>query len=224
MAWRRCCAISGDARSQRLSIGVPAPLARYLAPKGSVAVDGVSLTINEVESATFGVNIIPHTQAVTTLGRLRWRARESGSRPGRALSRALTRGAGVTSGLALLRRRGRRLTSWLLLPLVLRSLIPFGFMPIADAGRLSIGLCPGEGPMPAGMTLARSQHLHHHPGSHQPPCLFAASATPALASACPAPAGPLADGARCAAPDSVCSVNLPSIRRAQSPRAPPQFA
>jgi riboflavin synthase len=63
-------AISGDARSQRLLIGVPAPLARYLAPKGSIAVDGVSLTINEVEGASFGVNIIPHTQAVTTLGTL----------------------------------------------------------------------------------------------------------------------------------------------------------
>ena len=129
----------------------------------------------------------------------------------------------MTAGPPLLRRRVRRLASWLLLPLVLRSLIPFGFMPIADAGRLSIGLCPGEGPMPAGMTLARSQH-HHHPGSHQPPCLFAASATPALVSACPAPAGPLADGARCAAPVSVGTLNLPSIRRTQSPRAPPQFA
>lgn len=61
--------VSGDARSQRLVIGVPAALTRYLAPKGSVAVDGVSLTINAVEDASFGVNIIPHTQAVTTLGR-----------------------------------------------------------------------------------------------------------------------------------------------------------
>ena len=60
--------VSGDARSQRLVIGVPPALARYLAPKGSVAVDGVSLTINAVEGASFGVNIIPHTQAVTTLG------------------------------------------------------------------------------------------------------------------------------------------------------------
>jgi riboflavin synthase len=60
--------ISGDARSQRLLIGVPAPLARYLAPKGSIGVDGVSLTINEVEGTTFGVNIIPHTQAQTTFG------------------------------------------------------------------------------------------------------------------------------------------------------------
>jgi riboflavin synthase len=59
-----------DARSQRLTFAVPAPLMRYIAPKGSIAVDGVSLTVNEVEAATFGVNIIPYTQAVTTLGAL----------------------------------------------------------------------------------------------------------------------------------------------------------
>ena len=63
-------AIGGDARSTRLKIAVPADLARYIARKGSVAVDGVSLTVNEVEGATFGVNIIPHTQTVTTLGKL----------------------------------------------------------------------------------------------------------------------------------------------------------
>jgi riboflavin synthase len=62
--------ISGDARSTRLKIAVPSDLARYIARKGSVAVDGVSLTVNEVDGATFGVNIIPHTQTVTTLGRL----------------------------------------------------------------------------------------------------------------------------------------------------------
>lgn len=62
--------ISGDARSQRLMISVPHALARYIARKGSVAVDGVSLTVNEVEGTEFGVNIIPHTQDVTTLGRL----------------------------------------------------------------------------------------------------------------------------------------------------------
>jgi riboflavin synthase len=62
--------ISGDARSTRLKIAVPSDLARYIARKGSVAVDGVSLTVNEVEAATFGVNIIPHTQTVTTLGKL----------------------------------------------------------------------------------------------------------------------------------------------------------
>src|SRR6185312_941348 len=63
-------ALGGDARSTRLKIAVPADLARYIARKGSVAVDGVSLTVNEVEGATFGVNIIPHTQTVTTLGAL----------------------------------------------------------------------------------------------------------------------------------------------------------
>jgi riboflavin synthase len=64
-------AMSGDARSTRIEISVPAALARYIARKGSVAIDGVSLTINEVQGATFGINLIPHTQAVTTLGALR---------------------------------------------------------------------------------------------------------------------------------------------------------
>ena len=63
-------AITGDARSQRLKISVPTDLSRYIARKGSVAIDGVSLTVNEVEDNLFGVNIIPHTQTVTTLGRL----------------------------------------------------------------------------------------------------------------------------------------------------------
>jgi len=54
----------------RLKIEVPAELARYIARKGSVAVDGVSLTINEVGDTVFGVNIVPHTRAVTTLGKL----------------------------------------------------------------------------------------------------------------------------------------------------------
>jgi riboflavin synthase len=63
-------AVSGDARSYRLTIETADTLARYLAPKGSVAVDGVSLTLNSVEGASFGVNIIPHTQTATTLGQL----------------------------------------------------------------------------------------------------------------------------------------------------------
>jgi riboflavin synthase len=61
---------SSDARSQRLTIEAPPALARYLVPKGSVAVDGVSLTLNEVAGSRFGVNIIPHTQSSTTLGQL----------------------------------------------------------------------------------------------------------------------------------------------------------
>jgi riboflavin synthase len=63
-------AIAGDARSQRIRFSVPRELSRYIARKGSVAVDGVSLTVNEVEGNEFGVNIIPHTQQVTTLGGL----------------------------------------------------------------------------------------------------------------------------------------------------------
>jgi riboflavin synthase len=54
--------------SSRWLFRVPEPLARFIAPKGSVAIDGVSLTVNEVEGASFGVNIIPHTAAVTSFG------------------------------------------------------------------------------------------------------------------------------------------------------------
>jgi len=60
--------VAGDARSLRIAIGVPAALARYLAKKGSVCVDGVSLTINAVSGDTFDVNIIPHTAGETTIG------------------------------------------------------------------------------------------------------------------------------------------------------------
>jgi riboflavin synthase len=59
-----------DARSRRLTIAAPVELARYLATKGSVTVDGVSLTVNTVEGASFGVNLIPHTLNVTTLAAL----------------------------------------------------------------------------------------------------------------------------------------------------------
>ncbi len=52
----------------RLTLRAPAPLARFIAAKGSVAVDGVSLTVNEVDGDTFTVLIIPHTLKVTTLG------------------------------------------------------------------------------------------------------------------------------------------------------------
>lgn len=54
--------------SHRLRIAVPAEFARFIASKGSVAVEGISLTVNEVDGHVFGVNIIPHTWAVTTLG------------------------------------------------------------------------------------------------------------------------------------------------------------
>jgi riboflavin synthase len=68
-------ATSRDGDSLRVQVSVPAELARYIARKGSVTLDGVSLTVNEVEGTTFGVNLIPHTQKVTTLGQLQPGAR-----------------------------------------------------------------------------------------------------------------------------------------------------
>jgi riboflavin synthase len=59
-----------DGRSWRFDFEIPGALARYVAPKGSICIDGVSLTVNEVEGARFGVNLIPHTLTVTTLGAL----------------------------------------------------------------------------------------------------------------------------------------------------------
>jgi len=62
---------SQDARSTRLQFELPAPLMRFVASKGSICIDGVSLTVNNVESTRFEVNVIPHTQLVTTLGALK---------------------------------------------------------------------------------------------------------------------------------------------------------
>lgn len=56
--------------STRWRFDVPHTLAKFIAPKGSVAVNGVSLTVNEVEGVSFGVNIIPHTAQVTNFGTL----------------------------------------------------------------------------------------------------------------------------------------------------------
>ena len=64
----RIVSIRPDGDSRRFTIEAPADLARYIAPKGSVALDGISLTVNEVDGARFGVNIIPHTLTHTTLG------------------------------------------------------------------------------------------------------------------------------------------------------------
>lgn len=60
-------AIDVDARSTRMQVEVPTTLARYIARKGSVCIDGVSLTVNEVGARTFTVNLIPHTLTVTVL-------------------------------------------------------------------------------------------------------------------------------------------------------------
>lgn len=63
--------IREEGDSWRVVFEAPPALARYIAEKGSVTVDGVSLTVNEVDGSRFGVNLIPHTLAVTTLGRNR---------------------------------------------------------------------------------------------------------------------------------------------------------
>jgi riboflavin synthase len=61
---------SRDARSLVVWLASPRELARYIARKGSVTLDGVSLTVNEVDGVKFSINLIPHTQEVTTLGAL----------------------------------------------------------------------------------------------------------------------------------------------------------
>lgn len=60
--------IRPEGDSLRFEFQVPDNLKRFIAPKGSVALNGVSLTVNEVEDTLFGVNIIPHTQKMTTFG------------------------------------------------------------------------------------------------------------------------------------------------------------
>lgn len=60
-----------DGGSVRFTIRVPRELARFIAEKGSVSLDGISLTVNDVEGADFTVNVIPHTLAHTTLGERR---------------------------------------------------------------------------------------------------------------------------------------------------------
>lgn len=66
----RCVSREAIAGSTRFRIEVPKDLGFGIAPKGSVTVDGISLTVNDVSDGTFMINIIPHTLEVTTLGRL----------------------------------------------------------------------------------------------------------------------------------------------------------
>jgi riboflavin synthase len=83
-----------EGESTRFTFRAPGALARFIAPKGSVALDGTSLTVNEVEGAEFGVNIIPHTKEVTT-----WGASEGG-RPGEPRGRHDGPLRGAVAGLA----------------------------------------------------------------------------------------------------------------------------
>lgn len=63
--------IRDEGDSTRVTFEAPKDLARFIAPKGSVALNGTSLTVNEVEGSTFGINFIPHTKEVTTWGRIK---------------------------------------------------------------------------------------------------------------------------------------------------------
>ena len=67
----RVVSVTPEGGSHRLVIEAPAPLHRYVAAKGSITIDGVSLTVNTVEGRAFGLNIIPHTWSETTLGALK---------------------------------------------------------------------------------------------------------------------------------------------------------
>ena len=134
-------------------------------------------------------------------------------------------------------RRRRRCWALLALPaLILRALIPPGFMPVAAEQGLSIEFCPDAGALPPGIALTASAHSHHHhhhqhaggpdssSAAHHTPCLFTASATLAPA---PVPAALLgADPARheSVEPARGLQLHLPSIVRAQSPRGPPRFS
>lgn len=64
----RLVSVTPDGDSRRLTFDVPKSLALFIASKGSVALDGISLTVNEVDGAAFGINIIPHTWTYTTIG------------------------------------------------------------------------------------------------------------------------------------------------------------
>ena len=61
-------AVEDEGDSTRVTLRAPEALAKYIAPKGSVALNGTSLTVNEVDGCDFGINFIPHTKEVTTWG------------------------------------------------------------------------------------------------------------------------------------------------------------
>ncbi len=120
--------------------------------------------------------------------------------------------------LTAMRRRSRAWLAAVLPALVLRALIPFGFMPVASAAGLAMELCPGAAAMASGG--------HHHQGnapatdSAHALCIFAAGAAPALVPV--VLDSPLAGS--CTATISAArgsTLQLPSIQRAQAARAPP---
>ena len=67
----KCVSVTKEGDSHRLTFETPEGMDKMVAPKGSVTLDGISLTVNEVDGNTFGVNIIPHTWDNTTLGKIK---------------------------------------------------------------------------------------------------------------------------------------------------------
>src|SRR6266566_8938908 len=86
--------------------------------------------------------------------------------PYQRLGQALDSSA-MSAGLPYLRGRRRRFAALLLPALLLRALIPFGFMPLIGASGLTLGFCPGEGALPAGLAAANVELLHAAHASHQ---------------------------------------------------------
>jgi hypothetical protein len=135
------------------------------------------------------------------------------------------------NALPRLRKRRRRWALLALPALLLRALIPVGFMPVATADGFSIEFCPDAGPLPAAASAAADPHAHHHhhteggpdrsSASHHAPCPFAASATLAAAPEAAAVAAPPALERAPGEADVSARAFVPSIVRAQSPRAPP---
>jgi hypothetical protein len=134
-------------------------------------------------------------------------------------------------------RRRTALLALLVLPaLVLRALVPVGFMPVIDGAGIHIGFCPGEaqppGALSGALAAAHPAHHHHHGGADHgspasashPPCLFAASATLATAPAAAALCAPVAARSRACTHEQNARPFVPSILRTQSPRAPPPLA
>jgi hypothetical protein len=114
------------------------------------------------------------------------------------------------------RAAARRLLALVLPVLLLRVLIPAGFMPLAAGGGLTVGLCPGA-------VTSSPGHAHHggHPHGEHVPCLFAASAAPAF-SPPPLALPPGSGAAPAVAAPAGATPHLPSILRSQSPRGPPE--
>ena len=139
----------------------------------------------------------------------------------------------MSSALAPLRARRRRWALLALPALLLRALVPAGFMPMATADGLSIGFCPDFAALPRGVAAAVRSHDHHHHhhdhgmpdgsagGAHHAPCLFAASAVLAGTPAAAAIPASFAHEQQPGVPAAAALPFVPSIERTQAARAPP---